>query len=150
MASLRDQLADELVARIATLPGWVAKRVAGVETTNVPKLALVAIADEDKEPESQIFYQCTLRLVVMVRGKQSDVTATHGNNPFRYLDELLAAVEAVVHAPQAWPHEAIVSLQGHEIVGPDENSFVHAALRIVALYRHDFANPNTYDPNYVV
>lgn len=151
MASLRDQLVDALVTRIAGLAGWTARRVAGREVLNAPKLALVTIVDEDKEPESQLFYQCTLHVLVMIRGRQEDATAlAHGSNPFRYLDELVAQVEGVVHTPQAWPHEAIVSLQGHEILGPDEENGLHASLRLVIEYRHNFADPNTYDPSYAV
>lgn len=147
MASLRDELLEHLVSRIAALPGWTARRVSGQETTNVPRLALVVLVDEDKQPRDTWHYECRANVLVLVRGRQEDAGEEHGGNPLRYLDELVAQIEDVVHGPVTWPQEAIVSLQGHEVLGPDEGNGVHAAVQLLIQYRHDFSSPNTYDPH---
>lgn len=148
MASLRDSIAMELVRRLNALPGWTARMRDGEETTNVPILALVAIAGESKRLVNQLFYGCTLSLGVLIEIRKEDADATlDGGNPVRYLDRLVAAAEAVVHA-EPWPNEEAPTLTGHQIDQPENANMLSAELTLTVAYRHNFDDPTTYDPHY--
>lgn len=148
MASLREAIALELVARLAAIPGWSAAFRGAEETTNVPILALVAILGESKRPRDTLFYACNLRLGVLIRGRREDAEATaHGGNPVRYLDELVAAAERAVHGAP-WPNQEAPTITGHSIDASDDPTVLEAQLDLFVDYRHNFDDPDTYDPNY--
>lgn len=149
MASLRDAIAMELVARLAALPGWTARMRSGDEQTNVPVLALVAITSEQKRPTSQLFYGCTLNLGVLIQARKEDADdELDGGNPVRYLDRLVAEAEAAVHSAP-WPNEELPTLTGHSIEPLEEENLLGAELTLSVQYRHNFDDPTTYDPTYV-
>lgn len=148
MASLRDAIAMELVRRLDALPGWTARMRDGEEETNVPILAIVSIDSESKRLVNQLFYSCTLSLTVMVRvcKEDADDTADAGN-PVRYLDRMVALAESVVHG-EPWPNEEAPTLTGHQVLQPENPNQLEADLTLTVVYRHNFADPTTYDPNY--
>lgn len=145
---VRDQIAEELRARIAELAGWTVVRADTEVALNVPKLAVIAQLEERKEPRDTTAYACRLDLLVIVRVRAEDATATHGSNAWRYLDECVGLIEAKVHKidangwPVPWVSADEITIQGHEQVPGDSNDVV-ALLRLQAQYRHLYGDPAT-------
>lgn len=148
MASLRDQIAERLRARLASNRGWVATMRNGEEVGNSPVLAVVAIMGESKRPVDTLFYACTLRLQVMLIVHREDADAVlDGGNPVRYLDRIVATAERAVHAAP-WPNEEIPTIEGHEVEPPNDSHDFFAFLSVQVEYRHNFTDPDTYNPSY--
>lgn len=148
MASLRDTIARELVARLDVLPGWVAVLRNAEQETNHAVLAIVAILGETKRPRDTLFYVCNLRLGVLIRGRREDADEDlDDGNPVRYLDRLVVAAERAVHAAP-WPNEEAPTIVGHTIDASDDPNVLEAQLELVVDYRHNLGNPDTYDPSY--
>lgn len=150
MASLRELIALEIVARLGEIDGWTAVYRGAEETTNVAgPLAIVAILGESKTPRDTLFYACTLRVGVLIRGAREDADPTlDGSNPVRYLDRLVALAEQKVHAAP-WPNDEVPTITGHTIDASDDATVLEAQLELTVDYRHNFGDPNTYDPAYV-
>lgn len=148
MASLRDQIAEELVDRLDAIAGWTAVRGSRGEASNVPILAIVYQIGESKRAANTEFYACSLRLGVVVRSgvEHADDTLDAGN-PQRYLDRLIVQVEQAVHGAP-WANEAIVSIEGHEIAPPGDQTVVEALVTVAVDYRHNFDNPEVYAPHF--
>ncbi len=149
MASLRDQIATELVARLDALTGWAATLRGGDEVTNVAVLAIVAILGESKRPRDSLMYACTLQLGVLIRGRHEDADPTlDGYNPVRYMDRLVATAERAVHA-SPWQNEALISITGHTVDASEDPNVFEATLTLTVDYRHNFDDPDQYAPGYV-
>lgn len=150
MASLRDQIATELVARLDALTGWAATLRGGDEVTNVAVLAIVAILGESKRPRDSLMYACTLQLGVLIRGRREDADPTlDDENPVRYMDRLVASAERAVHA-DPWPNDEVVSITGHTVDASDDPTVLEATLTLTVDYRHNFDDPDTYAPGFIL
>jgi hypothetical protein len=149
MASLRDQIADRLRARLAAIPGWFATMRNGEEVGNSsPVLAVVALMGESKRPVDTLFYACTLRLQVSLIVRREDADPVlDGGNPVRYLDRIVATAERAVHAAP-WPNEEMPTIEGHEIEPPSDSHDFFAYLSVQVDYRHNLADPDTYNPSF--
>jgi hypothetical protein len=149
MASLRDQIAGRLVARLAANSGWTATMRAGEEVASVPVLAVVAIMGESKRPIDSLFYACSLRLQVMLVVRREDADAElDGSNPVRYLDRIIATAERSVHSAP-WPNEEEPTIEGHEVEPPSDSHDFAAYLSVQVEYRHNRNDPDTFNPSYV-
>lgn len=152
MASLRDLIAQTLVARLAVLPGWVVQRGRRDMPSTLPVgktvLAIVYELSESKRPANTEFYACTLRLGVVVRsGIENASLPLDDSNSERYLDRLVTQVEQVVHS-EAWDDQVIASIEGHETAPPSEANVVEALVTVSIEYRHNFDDPTVYAPHY--
>lgn len=149
MASLRDQIAGRLVARLAQNSGWAASMRDGEEVGNVGILAVVSMMGEDKRPVDTLFYACTLRLRVLLVVRREDADAVlDGGNPVRYLDRIIATAERSVHSAP-WPNEEQPTIEGHEVEAPGDPNELAAYLNLQVEYRHNFNDPDLYDPSFV-
>lgn len=149
MASLRDAIVAELVTRLSANAGWTVRARAGEEATNVPVLAIVSLFGESKRPTDSLFYECTLRVGVLLLVRQADASpTTDGGNPYRYLDRIVALAEKAIHASE-WPNVERVQLAGHEVEDPTDDTTLAAELNLDIAYRHNINDPDTYAPGYV-
>lgn len=150
MTSIRDNLCNALVARIAAIDTtWDAQLRSTANQTQDGKqvLAIVAMVNEAKQLAGSDAYSATLNVEVLIVGNAEDADATlDAGNPFRYLDRLVADVERVVHAPDAWgvdPDYTDVQVTGHTVLDPSEDNTVAAVLAITFTYRHHYQDPDT-------
>ena len=149
MASLRDQIAEQLRTRLASISGWTAVRIGKPLVRNqLGVVAGVTILGETKEPHSQLLYACVLRLGIEIVVKQEDADATlDDGNPLRLLDRMVAQAEAVVHATP-WPNEEIATLTGHVVQQPENQNLFIAQVTLEVPYRHNWDDPTVYNPGY--
>jgi len=149
VASLRDQIAEDLLARLGAIPGWTAVRRGWEQARNVSGvLAVVAILNETKQPTDQLFYACQLVLGVQIQVKPEDADPTaDGGNVFRYLYRMVATAEAAVHSAP-WPNEEQMTLTGHHIEEPENENLFLAELTLSVPYRHNWDDPTQFDPSY--
>lgn len=150
-ASLRDQLAESVVRAIGALPNWTAHR-RDVLTSLVfdGRVAVVNILGESKRPESQLFYECTLRIGIAIIVKREDADPVeHNGNDVRYLDAAIAEVEAAVHA-MTWDADVLPVITGHDFEPPAEPNILQAGVQLTVDYKHDFDNPCAYTASFVV
>lgn len=142
-------MAQALVAHINELPGWSCERRATLSSMVFDgRLAVVNILGESKRPESQLYYECTLRLGVTIIVKREDVDSDiDGRLEMRYLDRCVAEIEAAVHAID-WPLDSIPTIEGHEVQPPDESNLLSAGVQVTIPYRHNFDDPTAYSPAY--
>lgn len=145
MASCRDQIAQELVARLGAISGWtVARGDRGAPASNVPVLAMVYQIGENKTVGSTEHYACTLRLGVILRSGIEHASPTvDGGNGQRYLDRLITLAEQAVHSAD-WPDQVLQAIEGHEIAPPGESSVLEALVSISFQYRHQFDDPGVF------
>ena len=147
MASIRLSILDALAARLATIPGWLA-RLRDVENAegNAPVVATVYFLDEDKRIANNRDYVATMQVGVELVARIEDASpTTDGGNAFRYLDRLVVLLEKKVHAPDSWglePDFTDVACNGHSVdnVEGDPTSVI-AYVLLTFTYRHDFQNP---------
>lgn len=148
MAAIRDSIAQQLVATINALSGWSAVLRDAETSLNVPKLAVVNILGESKRPADQLFYSCALRLGVAVYAQSEDADATlDGSNPSRYLDRCIADVERAVHSV-TWSNDEIATIAGWDAEPPNAENVLQALVNVSVDYRHNFDDPDTYNPVY--
>lgn len=148
MASIRDNILQALVTRLATISGWTV-RLRAVENPegNQPIVATVYPVSEDKAIANSDTYECTLRVGVHIVARIENTSpTTDGGNPFRYLDRLLVLVEKKIHAPDSWglqPEFTRVEVNGHDIdvVDDPDPTSVEAFVRLTFQYRHRFDDP---------
>ena len=137
VAAIRDSIAQQLVVAINALSGWSAVLRDAETSLNVPKLAVVNILGESKRPADQLFYACALRIGVAVYAQSEDADASlDGSNPSRYLDRCIADVERAVHSV-TWSNEEIATV-----------AVLQALVNVSVDYRHNFDNPDNYNPTY--
>jgi len=132
MASIRDQVLNAFVARLALIPTWVAElrnRVnfdAGAVPGSVA--AVVYPASEQKQFANDQQYDCIYRIAVQITCHDEDADDTlDGNgtagsaNPYRYLDRMVTLAEKAVHTPDDWDVDGEftrVQILGHDVLDP--------------------------------
>lgn len=149
MASLRDQIAEAFVARFAALEKVTAYR-RDIVTSMVfdDVLVVVNVLGESKRLEMELFYDCTLRIgVTVVVNREEADPVLDGSNELRYMDRALAQLEKEVHAT-ALPTDAYAVISGHDVQPPAEPNQIAAGLELQVRYRHNYDDPDTYNPNY--
>jgi hypothetical protein len=149
MASLRDGIVEELRARLAAISGWSVQRLSAEQTSNAPVVALVHVLSETKRARDTTTYVCTLLagITLLVQREGASATLDDGN-PLRYLDRMVVLAEKAVHSGP-WANETIATLQGHEIAAPGDENQLEALVRVELIYRHNFNDPETYNPSFV-
>jgi hypothetical protein len=149
MASLRDGILEDLRARLAAIPGWNVQRLNAEQTTNAPVVAVVHTLSESKRARDTIFYACSVRVGISIFAQREDASASlDASNPVRYLDRLVVLAEKAVHSGP-WANETIATLQGHEVAPPGDPNVLEALVTVSFEYRHNFDNPELYDPEFV-
>ncbi|MBL8752268.1 MAG: hypothetical protein JNK15_03120 [Planctomycetes bacterium] len=146
MATIRDNILNALVARLATIPGWTAQlRGLTNGAPNATVLAVVCFLTEDKSLATNDQYQASMQVLVWIRGNPENADATlDGGNAFRYLDRLVALAEQQVHDPDEWgiePAFTEVQINGHDVLDPANDHQVQAELRLTFTYRHHYQDP---------
>jgi len=146
MATLRDGLVRQVVARLATITGWSASMRAEEEATNVPVLAIVACAGESKRLVDSMHYECTLQVAVLIVARSEDASASlDGGNGYSYLDRLVGLAEATMHATP-WPNDELITITGHSVDDPSNSNRLVAELNLQIIYRHNVKDPTQYAP----
>ena len=147
MATIRANILQSLVTRLATISGWTV-RLRDVENvdSNAPVIAIVYPIAEDKQFDSSDAYLCTLRVGVLVTARIENADDVDSHNPFLYLDRLIAAIEKKVHSPDSWgadPSFSDLEVNGHEVdeVEGDPTSVI-GFVRLTFRYRHKFQDPD--------
>lgn len=108
---------------------------------------VVNILGESKRPELESFYDCTLRLGVLVIINREDADPVLDNTlETRYLDRAVATIEKAVHSV-ALPADGYAVIVGHDAAAPSESNQLQAGLELRVSYRHSWNNPDAYDPN---
>jgi hypothetical protein len=148
-SSIRDQIAQTLVAQLAQLDGWsVERRDVVTSLTFEGRKAIVNVLGESKRPRGVLTYACTLRLGVTVVAKREDADPVlDGSNECRYLDRSVMDIERAVHAA-SWPYDVRATLSGHEAAPPAESNLIVAGVEVSVEYEHDFNDPSEYSPAY--
>lgn len=153
MASIRDSLLRSLVARLAGNAGWDAQVRARTNSWDpAKKISAVAYVEfEQKRLENNLLYGAQMQVTVRVRGRDEDADdSLDGSNPYRYLDRLVAVVEAAPHVPADWadPGFTDVEVTGHEVLPPGEQNTVSAEVHVSFRYRHNVDDPGAYSPHF--
>ncbi len=151
MASLRDRILEELAERIGAIGnGWVATTRKQRNPHTGEKQAIVLDERETKTSVNNWFYDCDLFIVVVLRARWEKAEPDPFNGDvFRYLDAMVVDVEKVVHAsPIEWGINGVTDVQvsGHDKEPPAKENIVRAFVRVRVRYRHNFDNPEVYDP----
>jgi hypothetical protein len=146
MASIRDNICNALVARLAAINGWKASlRGASNDNDDNEVQAVVFFVSEDKRIRGNQHYDATMQVVVMIECRMEDADpVADAGNPYRYLDRLVTEAEKTIHSPDAWglsPDFTDVAIGGHDVSDPTENNTLTALLRVTFNYRHDYQNP---------
>ena len=89
-----------------------------------------------------------MRIGVAVYAQSEDADASlDGSNPSRYLDRCIADVERAVHSV-TWSNEEIATVAGWEAEPPNAENVLQALVNVSVDYRHNFDNPDNYNPTY--
>lgn len=143
--SIRTNILLALVARLATIPGWVAMLRKHENVADAAVLAVVFMLAEDKRIETQDQYQATMTVGVWIKARTEDADSVlDEGNPYLYLDRLVVLAEKKIHDPDEWglhPAFTDVTVNGHDVQDPDEEQAVEALLRLTFTYRHDYQDP---------
>lgn len=149
MASLRDSIAEALTATFGALPGvtaWRRDRQTSLQFDGI--LCVVNVLGESKRPELELFYDCTLRIGITIVVNREDASPTlDGSLEVRYIDRAVALLEQTVHS-SALPADGYAVIVGHDTAVPAEENQIAAGLELRVSYRHDWNNPDTYNPGY--
>lgn len=146
MVTIRQSILDALRTRLATIPGWDVQLRAAENTTTGKVLAIITYFGEDKNPNDAPTgkYQPTLQVTVQIVCNDEDVEAGDADNPYRYLDRLVALAEKKIHAPDSWgldPGFTKVEIVGHNVFDPGSEFSRAAVLRLVFQYRQSLEDP---------
>jgi hypothetical protein len=147
MASIRDQILQALVARLAAVSvDWHVQLRAAVNPDDTKKVQVVVWQlGEDKTLATTDQYSASLQVRIYIVGHQEDADANlDAGNAYRYLDRLVVLAEKKIHAPDAWgvdPDFTDVVCNGHDVLDPEQDNQVEALLRLTFTYRHQAANP---------
>lgn len=146
MASIRQNILDALVTRLAAISGWSAQlRGSPNSIGSAAVAAIVAPVSEDKSITTADQYQATLQVLVWIVCNAEDADGVlDGGNAYRYLDRLVTLAEKAIHDPDEWgldPAFTDVQIVGHDVSEPTEDNQVAAQLRLQFRYRHSYQDP---------
>lgn len=145
MASIRDNILNALVTRLATISGWNVQLRGSVNTADAPVKAVVFFVAEDKRLANAESYIATMQVAVFITARAEDAHSTiDAGNPYRYLDRLVVLAEKKIHDPDSWgldPDFTDVVVNGHDVADPTEENEVTALMRMTFTYRHDYQDP---------
>lgn len=145
MTTIRMTIMQALVARIDAITGWSAALRGTSNDIDAAVFGIVYPVSEDKQLANSAEYDATLRVEVAIIVRTEDVTDQQEFNPYIMLDERVAQVEQVVHAPDSWgisPAFTDVVVTGHTVEDPTEENELMARVFITFRYRHDYQNPS--------
>jgi hypothetical protein len=147
MATIRRNILEALVTRLAAISGWqVSLRTVDNITPSSGVVAVVYPVSEDKQLANSAAYLATLQVGVLITARVDELNAVvDAGNPFLYLDRMVSLAEARIHAPDSWglaPDFTDVVVNGHEVDEVDgDPTSVHAFLRLTFTYRHSITSP---------
>lgn len=149
MASLRDSIAEAFVSVFDEIDGvtcWRRDEVTSLQFDGI--LVVVNILGESKQPQMDLFYDCTLRIgaTIIVNREDSD-PVLDGSNETRYLERAMTMLEKVVHTVELVQDSRPV-IVGSSYGVPTESNQIGGNLELSVQYAHDWNNPDTYNPNY--
>lgn len=150
VASLRDQIADQVAQTIRSMQGWSAeRRDFNTALRFTGRKAIVNITGETKRQPDQLHYECTLTIAVAVFCNREDADQViDGGLEVRYLDRSIADVERAI-AQTAWPDSlARPTVTGWQMTEPEPLNVLQAVIALEVLYQHNADNPDVYEPAY--
>ena len=148
MVSIRYGILRSLRDRLTGIAGWTAQ-LRGTENAGggTKVHAVVEFLGEDNVFGSTDLYTCTMTVSVSITGRTADAGPAYSNDPFEYLDSLVATAEKKIHSPDSWgpaPSFTDVRIDGHAVADPesgDELMEVSALLRLTFTYQHQITDP---------
>lgn len=149
MATIRDNICEQLLARLKSLSGYRAeRRHLGENDANHKLLALLLAGDESVLGSDTLLTQKELAIEVLVQVRAEDAPPSLGGNPERYLDQEIGRVEGILFTPANFDN---IDLRpdGWTLITDPGSNLLRAVLRLTAVYSHNIGDPSTFNPAWV-
>lgn len=149
MATIRDQIQEQLLERLRTLEDYTAeRRYPAGNDANHKRLALLLAGDEQVLAGDTMTVQKEMAIEIMVQVRAADAPADLDRNPERYLDQELGRVEGVLFTPANLPGDIDLRPEGLAIVTDPGSDLMRGILKLSVVYRHNIGDPSTFNPGF--